>query len=166
MQIYVPFLCLISEQGCQLPDIFHHISLDTMNMQLPFLYFTHIQQLVHQIYNTVGILLHQAQHLHRFGIIVSFQQVLQRTHNQSHRRTDFMRKIYKELDFLLAHFFLMLTADSQINLECNGKQYQDITDICRHRTPPRSRNINLNHLDRSVLPVLTGTYLKCVSTGI
>ena len=77
-----------------------------------------------------------------------------------------MREIDKKFDSLFIHFFLVPATNTQINLECNSKQYQRIADISQRRTPPRCRNINPYHLHRGILPVLTGAYFKCILTGI
>ena len=68
-------------------------------------YLSDIHELVDEQHDAVGVALHESvAALARF-VGVAIDQLLQRVHDQSHRRAQFMRHVGEELQFLLAVSF-------------------------------------------------------------
>ena len=93
MEIDIPLLSRIVIRLQDIADILYHIGFLTLQLHLPFVYLTDIENLIHQVLHTLRIMLDGLQLILRLLIKVTAQQLMQRTHNQRQRRTDIMSRI-------------------------------------------------------------------------
>ena len=150
-------------------DKLHHIRLLAMQLQLLLIYLTNIENLVHQIQDTLGIMLYGiniAQSICLISTCKATLQISQRTHDKGQRRADIMGGIDEELHFLFIHLLGSTTAIGHKYKDSQRHQNDEIDEICQLRSVPRCTDSKHHLFFGSVLPTLLGANMNMIGTRL